>query len=284
MQARLLPAPRGVFWIAAGFLLYRRNPPLLSLLTFANMLLALLFSQLQPIGPFLLVLASPLVIALMANACAAIAAYGPLQVAPRMLLSGLREHARSLVRLGMVQMVYMVLVVFIVDRLLPGIDPAVLASAREAADAAEKGAGPAVALDPAELGKLVLHLGAIGLAVLPAFWFAPLLTAWHGVAPLKAVFFSLVAVWRNWRAFLVYAVAAATIAVLAPALLLALFSLVSGTLGGIAATVLQLLVLLVFAPVLTTGAYCSYRDIFAPADAPSGAADPDSSDGLSADE
>jgi hypothetical protein len=36
------------------------------------------------------------------------------------------------------------------------------------------------------------------------FWFAPVLTAWHGVPPIKAMFFSLVTCWRNRGAFIVY--------------------------------------------------------------------------------
>ncbi len=264
MQARLLPAARGAFWIAAGFNIYRRNPPLLSMLTFGNMLLALVFSQMQPIGPFLLLLFSPMVMALIANACGAIAQNGLLPLPSATLLTGLREHSRLLLRLGVVQMAYVMIVVLLFDLLLPSVDPNVLVGAREAADSAEGAAQAAARLDAGQLGLLLLHLGAIGLAVLPAFWFAPLLTAWHGVTPFKSVFFSLVAVWRNWRAFLVYATASALVGVLAPAMLLGLLGLLSGSLGGVIATVLQLLLLLVFAPVLMTGAYCSYNDIFAP--------------------
>lgn len=269
MQVRTLPALRGAFWLAAGFLLYRRNAPLLSMLTFANLILALLCSQLQPFGPLLLILASPLFITLIANACVAIERQGRRQLAPQMLTRNLRERGVQLLRLGLLQAFCMMLVVFLADRLLPGIDPAVLATVREAAEtteAAGRAGRAAITLDTGELGKLFLHLGVIGLIVLPTFWFAPLLTAWHGATPLKSAFFSLVAVWRNWRAFFVYAASAALLAVLLPALLMSLFGLVSATLGGLVASVLQLLVLLVGAPILATGTYCSYRDIFVTTD------------------
>jgi hypothetical protein len=36
------------------------------------------------------------------------------------------------------------------------------------------------------------------------FWFAPVLTAWHDVPPVKAMFFSIVSCWRNKGAFMVY--------------------------------------------------------------------------------
>ncbi|MGB3072189.1 MAG: BPSS1780 family membrane protein [Ottowia sp.] len=37
-----------------------------------------------------------------------------------------------------------------------------------------------------------------------AFWHAPALVHWHGVPPLKSLFFSIVAVLRNTKAFLLY--------------------------------------------------------------------------------
>ena len=256
MQARLLPATRGAFWIAAGYYLYRRNPPLLTMLTFANMLLALVCSQLQPAGPFLLLLLSPLVMALIANACGAIGQVGPLPFAA--LKTGLVEHHRLLLRLGMLQMFYVMLAIVIFDQLLPSVDPDVLIGARDAA-----GKAP-IKIDANELLLLLLHLGVTAIAVLPAFWFAPLLTAWHGVPPFKSVFFSLVAVWRNWRAFLMYVLTAALVGVFLPGLLLFLVGLLPGPLGEIFSIMLRMLLLLVFAPVLMTGAYFSYRDIFAP--------------------
>jgi hypothetical protein len=51
---------------------------------------------------------------------------------------------------------------------------------------------------------------AVGLAilcyfpVLMAFWFTPALIMWHNMALSKALFFSIVACWRNRKAFLVY--------------------------------------------------------------------------------
>jgi hypothetical protein len=36
------------------------------------------------------------------------------------------------------------------------------------------------------------------------FWFSPVLTAWHEVPPVKAMFFSIVSCWRNRGAFVVF--------------------------------------------------------------------------------
>jgi hypothetical protein len=58
------------------------------------------------------------------------------------------------------------------------------------------------------LGSSVVYSGAVfGLLYAPvqmAMWFAPIFVAWHGLSPVKALFYSLVAVWRNRWPFLVY--------------------------------------------------------------------------------
>jgi hypothetical protein len=39
------------------------------------------------------------------------------------------------------------------------------------------------------------------------FWHAPALVHWHGVPPLKSLFFSLVACMRNFKAFTLFGLA-----------------------------------------------------------------------------
>ena len=58
------------------------------------------------------------------------------------------------------------------------------------------------------------------------FWHAPALVYWQGVAPVKSLFFSFVACWRNLRAFMVYVavwfgmfIGVATVSMLATSLL-----------------------------------------------------------------
>ena len=119
--------------------------------------------------------------------------------------------------------------------------------------------------EEAELLWHMLRLLLIALPVLVAFWFAPVLVAWDDVPAFKSLFFSLVAVWRNWRAFFVYATTAMLVGVLLPGLVLLASSLVSKSLTEVLSVVLRLLLLLVFAPVLMTSIFQSYRDIFSPA-------------------
>ena len=60
------------------------------------------------------------------------------------------------------------------------------------------------------------------------FWHAPALVHWHGVPPLKSLFFSWVACWRNLGAFSVYLLAWAGVFMSGVAVVLA----ISSALGG----------------------------------------------------
>jgi hypothetical protein len=77
-----------------------------------------------------------------------------------------------------------------------------------AADVAE---GLNVASTTQDLAPLLLSLRnpmmlflALYLPLGAAFWYAPVLMIWHGLRLTQALFFSLVACWRNKWAFLVY--------------------------------------------------------------------------------
>lgn len=253
MQARVLPAIRGAYWLVGGLFIYRRNPPLLSMLTLSYMMLGVAFTLLKPIGPFLLPLLLPMVTTLIANSCRAIEKGWP--VPPGALVAGLVEQRRKLLQLGVLQLLG-TLIILVLDQVLPGGDLNALNGAKDQA-AVDK-------IDASELILPLLRITLIGLPVALAFWFAPLLTAWHGVPAAKSLFFSLVAVWRNWRAFLVYAMTAILVGVLTPGLILIVISLVSGELVKILSTALEMILLLIFAPVMMTVTYQGYCDIFAP--------------------
>jgi hypothetical protein len=256
MQARVLPAARGAFWIIAGFGLYRRNPPLLTTLTLGYLLLVVGFGQLEPVGPFLLPLFLPTLTALIANGCRALDL--SLSEPRRELFYGLREHRGPLIRLGGLHLLG-TLAILALDTLFLDSGSGLVVSGKDASGAV------VTTIDEAELLWHMLRLLLVALPVLLAFWFAPLLTAWDGVSAGKSLFFSLVAVWRNWRAFVIYALTAILVGVVLPGLLLLLATLVSKDLTEMLSAVLRMLLLLILAPVLMTGIYQSYRDIFAPA-------------------
>jgi len=120
----------------------------------------------------------------------------------------------------------------------------------EAREAAEEAPGGA-----ADLLLLLLMY----VPVLMMFWFAPVLTAWHGAKPGKALFFSAAAVLINWRAFATYG-AVSVAAVLGLSVLVVFgMRLISPELTP---QRLALPVLIAIYPTLLGSYYASYRDIF----------------------
>ena len=89
------------------------------------------------------------------------------------------------------------------------------------------------------------------------YWFAPLLAGWGRLSAVKAMFFSLVACWRNWRAFLAYGIGL-MLAVLIPGLLIGLLGLISPILGTLPAIALPA----IFIPVVFASFYANASDVF----------------------
>src|SRR5206468_5988853 len=83
-----------------------------------------------------------------------------------------------------------------------------------------------------EFGLNVMVTMLFYMPVSLAFWHAPALVHWHGVGPVKSLFFSFVACVRNARAFLVYALAWAGV-ILAIVAASVLAGLVSPWLSGV---------------------------------------------------
>jgi hypothetical protein len=117
-------------------------------------------------------------------------------------------------------------------------------------------------VDEEEMLAAMARLFVVALPVVTAFWFAPLLTTWDGVAPLKSVFFSFVAAWRNWRAFAVYGLSTALVAIAVPGLLLIGAGAIAKSLLDVMAIVLKMVLMFVMAPTLMASLYVSYRDVF----------------------
>jgi hypothetical protein len=124
--------------------------------------------------------------------------------------------------------------------------------------------GAAAAARDADVLGALLRLMLLAAPLIIAFWFAPFLTGWDRVSPLKSLFFSTVASWRNWRAFVMFAFAAIVVAGVVPGLLLILVSQIAGAATSVAFIAMRMVLVFLVAPVLTASIYISYRDIFHP--------------------
>jgi hypothetical protein len=91
------------------------------------------------------------------------------------------------------------------------------------------------------------------------FWHAPALVHWHGIPPLKSMFFSAIACWKNLGAFAVYFLAWAAVFVAGATVILT----VSSAMGGADLTSAVLMPgALLMAAMFFTSVYFSVTDCF----------------------
>jgi hypothetical protein len=245
MQARRLPARHGFLWLIASFRLFRSNPPLITALTMGYMFVVIAINLLPLVGPFLLPLALPTLIVVLANGCRAIQRGGG--VGGVALTFGLQKRRIELVRLGGLHLIGS-LVILIATSLMEGGPISLMA--------------PGKTVDEQEMVAAMARLMLVALPVVAAFWFAPLLTAWDDVTPLKAVFFSFVASWRNWRAFATYGLAASLVAIVLPGILLIAAGALSEALATGLSIAVRMLLIFVVAPIMMASVFVSYQDVF----------------------
>lgn len=262
MQARSLPAVRGVFWLIEGFRLFRRNPPLITALTLVYLLAVQLLAVLLPgLGPVLLPLLLPIMTLIVANGCRLV----DLDRRPDKegLLHGVVGNFPVMLRLGGWQLLGAVLVILVSLLLNGGDDPLSAPVSLPGTPNMGEGAGGGedAAAQAALLGKMMEVL-LLASPLIVAFWFAPFLVGWDRVAPLKSLFFSTVASFRNWRAMAMFSLAALVMAGVLPGILLIVIGQVSGMALSAAFVALRMILMFLVAPILTASIYASYRDIF----------------------
>jgi hypothetical protein len=245
MDARRLPARHGVLWLLGGFALFRRQPPLMTALTFAYLLVVIVINLIPIIGPFLLPLLLPTLSVMLGNGCRAIER-GQFFTSET-LSAGIGAQRVGLFRLGGLHLLGSSLLVLVGGAMLG--EPINIADG----------------IDPAEAMTLAGDLAVIFLLASPlllAFWFAPLLTAWDGVSAGKSLFFSLVASVRNWRAFALYGLTLILVGAVLPGLILIVAGLLSPSLLAVLSIVLRMLLIFVLAPTMIASIYMSYRGVF----------------------
>ncbi|WP_301100759.1 BPSS1780 family membrane protein [Propionivibrio sp.] len=251
MQALTLPSRRGWHWLYDGFGIFRRNQLVLSLAVLGYWMLMALISSFPLIGQVAAPLLIPVFTVSLMNACRLLAQGGPLP--PHLLFSGFQKNLRALLVLGAVYIVVGVVVLGIVASVDDGVLFRLVVLGQRP--------GKQVLTSDSVMfgGQLALLLF---LPLMMAYWYAPMLVAWHDLSAGKSLFFSFVACLRNWRAFLVYSVATLVVGALIPGVLVGLFSALFAGVGELFSVVLTAVTVFTLVPTLYASFYVSYRDVF----------------------
>ena len=251
MKLNILPPRQGVLWVKLGVKTFLRQPLALSGLFFIFMALMSILSLIPVLGNALaLAVLPPVTLGLMAATQEAIKGKFPM---PTVLLSGFRsgrQELRSMLVLGALYALGFLLVL-----------------------------GCSAMVDGGKFAKLYLLGGSVGGDVLAdssfeaaallalalyvplslLFWHAPALVHWHGMSPLKSLFFSLVACGRNFGAFLIYGVVWMAVFILVGTAI-ALVASLSGSEEAVAAVLFPCA--LVMASMFFTSIYFTFADSF----------------------
>jgi hypothetical protein len=191
MQINILPARAGITWLREGMRLFGRQPIGLPAMVVLYLMMLIVPALLPIVGIAISGVLAPFASVGLLGACRDVAdgrmptplAFAqPFRPAPARTL---------LLRLGIVNAILLLLVATLAMLLVP--EP--------------PGGESPQSLQEVPLQSLLTQL-LLYLPVMALMWFAPVLTGWHGVAPAKSMFGSVVACWRNMDPMLVFGVAA----------------------------------------------------------------------------
>ncbi len=241
----IVPATHGWQWIARGLALVGRAPLGWMVVSMSYWLVMGMISRLPYLGLLVASLATPALAVSFMAICRGLERGRGLELA--LVAEGFKRNLAALVTLGGIYLA-ITLAIFAATALADG---------GTLARWTLSGRGPATA-EGGLAGAVALAI-ALWIPVQLAFWFAPVLAAWQGMAAPKALFFSFFAAARNWRAFLVYGLAGAAVLGLVTAVI---FNVQRTQAGPQIVPTLVFLLLVVFVPVYYATAYASYRDVF----------------------
>jgi hypothetical protein len=162
------------------------------------------------------------------------------------LLAGFRKNAAYLVTLGGISLIGNLLLLMLFVAMSGEATVSIMKHA--ASGTADPAAAEAVLKAAPKVFMAALVVMTLSLPLLMGLWFAPLLVYFDDMKPLRALYVSLWACWKNAMPFLVYGVL-----VFVGLMLLTPFAM------ALRQTDLSLWLL---APVLVPSIYASYKDIF----------------------
>jgi len=262
MKLHIVPARTGIDWVKSGIRVFWRQPMAMAALFFMTMAAMSLASMVPLVGSALaLVLLPSATLAMMVAAAEALQGRFPM---PTVLLVAFRTGRQRLKDMLVLGALYAggFLAVMALSALLDGglFAQVYLGGAPMTREVAEN-----PQFQTAMWVAMALYLP---LSLL--FWHAPGLVHWHGVPPVKALFFSIVACVRNFGAFAVYGLgwlgvfALGGVLISVASALLAVLGVLStasapGAMGGLMMGLAMVMAAMFFSSIVFT-----FRDCFAP--------------------
>ncbi len=253
MKLHLVPARTGLQWVRLGMKTFFRQPLAMAGLFFMFMAVVSVISRLPLLGLFIApALVPAATLGLMAASKEAAQGRFPM---PSLLVAAFRAgpaQTRAMLILGALYAAGLMLVLA-ASALFAG-DPAAAAPPELPGGEVSPEAVRSLFANPGLWAGMVLYV-----PLLMAFWHAPALVHWHGVSPLKGLFFSFMACWTNKTALLLYFFGWGGVILLSGLAM----SLLSMLLGGTPALNLVLYPLvLIMAAMFHTSIYFTFRDSF----------------------
>lgn len=251
MRAQTLPAAAGWQWILGGFTIFRRNPLMMGMLVVSYWFTVLFLNIVPVIGVVVASLAIPGLSVGLMQAARNLERGQPIGL--QTLYGSLKENARTLIALGALYLAC-TLGILGLSALVDGGDflKFMLSSSR-----AER-----AAVEDADFILPALFITLLMTPVLMAYWFAPVLAAWHRLSVGRSLFFSFVACWMNWRPFLAYGIGLVLFAGIVPGVVLGLLLLLFPGAASFITALVTIPMVLVVAPTIFASFYACYRDIF----------------------
>jgi uncharacterized membrane protein len=239
MEIRKVDAGQGWRWIADGYGLFKKNPPIWIVLFVIYFLIIMLFTIIPLVGPLIMSVLAPVFAAGFVLACRDLENGSELEL--RYLIAGFMHNTGQLVTVGVL---YLIGSIIIMGLMMLGGGGSILGAI--AVNGMNGGESPDVAIG-AVGGMLVALLIALMLLIplLMAYWFAPALVFFNGMSAQDAMKASFSACVKNWLPFTVYG---------AIGFGLTLLAMIPFGLG-----------MFVLIPVITASIYTGYKDIFVPA-------------------
>lgn len=250
MKLLTVPAATGLQWVRLGMRTFLKQPLAMAGLFFMFMAVVSVLSMLPFLGAAISALLTPAInLGLMSATREAEAGRFPM---PTQLLTAFRggpERTRGMMTLGGLYGLCLLVVLLVVGLLDSALSPSV-----DTTTMTQEQAMQIMLSSPALWIGMVLMLP---LQVL--FWHAPALLFWHGITPVKSLFFSALAAWANKGALALFLCGWLAVFLLL-GVLMSVFRMLLG--GSEASSAILYPAVLLIVSMFFTSIWFSFRDCF----------------------